>query len=35
MRLTGATVAACLVAGAAFAQHAELKRVLVFGDSNS
>ena len=35
MRLTGATIAACLFAGAALAQDAEPKRVLVFGDSNS
>lgn len=35
MRLMAATVAACLAAGAATAQEAEAKRVLVFGDSNS
>ena len=35
MRLVTAAVTACLVTGAAQAQDAEPKRVLVFGDSNS
>lgn len=35
MRMLDTVLAACLIAGAASAQEAEPKRVLVFGDSNS